>query len=304
MKQAKILLVDDDRITLRLLDNILKSENYQTTTFLNAKEAIAHIETTNDIPNIIISDYFLPDISGLDFLNQIKSRTEYVSIPFLFISTSKNEDIETEALQYGAIDFLQKPINKQLLINKINVILQSLGNFSLNANRVFEGDRSMMKIQDIISYCEGEKLDGFALIIHNEQYGVLTFINGLLDTIRYDNLNDSAALENLEQIESYEIIIFRGKFDENIIKNFFQRRTAPVKQTKSSILTNSLKGKMPTDKYNDLTILLKELSNTSTKLEKALDDKWNTTTIIMDKKKRIEIKNNTDNLLEANIIVS
>jgi CheY-like chemotaxis protein len=303
MNQVKILLIDDDTVTLRLIENILKSEKYQTISFSGAKEALSYLEKKNDIPDIIICDYFLPDLSGMDFLTQIKSKTEYVSIPFVFISAAKNDEIETEALQYGAIDFLKKPINKQLLINKINVILQSLGSFSLNKNRVFEGDRSMMKIQDIISYCEGEKLDGFALIIHNDQYGVLTFVNGLLDTIIYNNLTDSAALENLEQIESYEIIIFRGKYDESIIRSFFSRRTAPIKRQKNNIILSKLKGKMPTDKYNDMTILLNELSGTILNLGKILDDQPDSSTILMDKDKqiRLTVKNDT---IEAEFIAS
>ncbi len=294
MNHAKILLVDDDRVSLRLLDNILKSENYQTVTFSKVEDAMNYLFEGGAHPDLIISDYFMPGISGLEFLDQIKSRTKLASIPFLFISANKNEEIETDAFQYGAIDFLKKPINKQLLLNKIRALLQSLGSFSLNANRVFEGDSSMMNIHEIISYCEEEKLDGFTLIIHDQQYGILTFAKGILETIQYEDLYDSDALENLERLESYQIFIFRGKVNNNVIHSFFKRKTSPVKELKKNISLDKIKGKLPTDKFNDLTLLLNELTDIFGKVESTLKDKWISSTITLNEDKYIKLQKDSN----------
>ncbi len=303
--QLKILLVDDDKVSLRILENILKSENYYVDAFQNAEEAIGHLNINDNPPDLIISDYFMPGISGLEFLNQVKSRKEFTSIPFLFISASKNEDIETDALQYGAIDFLKKPINRRLLLNKINVLLQSLSSFSLNANRLFEGDSATMNIHDIISYCEEEKLDGFALITtHSDQYGVLTFAKGILDRIHYNDHNDSEALEILEQLKEYEIIIFRGNFNQNNIDNFFKHRNNSVKVVKKSISLNKLRGKLPAAKLNDLTLLFNELTDSFQKLEKPLKDKWISSTFTLPENKYIKLWKNEANLIDVSFFSS
>jgi CheY-like chemotaxis protein len=299
MNFAKILLVDDDRVSLRLLDNILKSESYQTVTFSKVEDAMNYLLEGDVQPDLIISDYFMPGISGLEFLDQVKSRTEFAAIPFLFISANKNEKIETDAFQYGAIDFLKKPINKQLLLNKINALLQSLGSFSLNANRVFEGDSSMMNIHEIISYCEEEKLDGFALIVHDQQHGILTFAKGILETIQYDNLNDSDALENMEGLESYQIFIFRGKVNNNVIQSFFKRKAPPVRELKKNISLDKIKGKLPTDKFNDLTLMLNELSNVFEKIGVTLNDNWISSTITLNDDKLIKLKKDSTNSIIA-----
>jgi len=291
MTQSKILLVDDDKVSLRILENILKSNGYSVEAFQKVENAMEYLNNKNGHPDLIISDYFMPGISGLEFLNEVKSGRDFTSIPFLFISANKNEEIETDALQYGAIDFLKKPINQKLLLNKISALLQSFGSFSLNANRIFEADSSTMNIHDIISYCEEEKLDGFTLIsTHDGQYGVLNFANGILDKIQYNDLYDSEAFELLEQLQEYEIIIFRGKFNQNIIHGFFKNKNNLVKTGKKNISLNKLKGKLPTDKLNDLTLLFNELSDIFQKLEKPLNDKWISSTFTLNEDKYIKIQ--------------
>ena len=269
----------------------MKSNDYLVEAFQKAEDAMEYLNNKNSHPDLIISDYFMPGISGLEFLNQVKSEKYLTSIPFLFISASKNEDIETDALQYGAIDFLKKPINQKLLLNKISALLQSFGSFSLNANKIFEADNSTMNIHDIISYCEEEKLDGFALIsTQNGQYGVLNFVNGILDKIQYNNLYDSDAFELLEKLQEYGITIFRGKFNQNIINGFFKQKNIPVKSEKKGISLNKLKGKLPTDTLNDLTLLFNELSDTFLKLEKTFDDQWISSTFALKSDKYIKLR--------------
>ncbi|GEM_PF-1125417 len=301
MSRIKILLVDDDKVSLKLLDNILKSEHYQTTIFSNVKEAMDHLSGGENHPDLIISDYFMPDISGLEFLNMVKSKPEFAAIPFLFISANKNEEIETGAFQYGAMDFLKKPINKPLLLNKINALLQSLGSFSLKANRVFEGDSSMMDIHEIIAFCEDEKLDGFALIIYEKEYGILTFSKGILDTIQYSDLNDSEALERLEQLEHYKIFIFRGKVNDLVIQSFFDRKAFVEKGINKNISLDNIKGAMSTDKFNDLTLLSGELSDTFEKMGKLLNDRWISTTISIGDNRHVKLTKNDNDIIVGEI---
>ncbi len=304
MNSAKILLVDDDKVSLRILDTILKSENYQTFTFSTVEEAMDYLKSGEAHPDLIISDYFMPGLSGLDFLNQVKSKTDFAAIPFLFISANKNEDIETDALQYGAIDFLKKPINKQLLLNKINALLHSLGSFSLNANKIFSGDSSMMSVHEIISYCEEEKLDGFALIIKEDEYGILTFEKGILESIKFADLSDSDALENIEQLKSYEIFIFRGKTNDSVIQKFFKHKSSPVKEIKRNITLDNIKGKLPTDKYNDLTMLVNSLQDSFEALGSTLNEQWISTTLTLKDDKQIKLEKNSSGSLTADFLSS
>ncbi|TWO27789.1 response regulator [Campylobacter lanienae] len=117
MTKLNILAIDDDEITLKLLELIL-AENIYIDDFITAKdglEAMEILEQRFDI-NLILLDIYMPRLDGFEFLNNFKQRQYLQDIPIIAISTDISQ--KQRALEFGVYDFLVKPIIKKPL-NKL-----------------------------------------------------------------------------------------------------------------------------------------------------------------------------------------
>ncbi|ARQ97148.1 response regulator [Campylobacter lanienae] len=117
MTKLNILAIDDDEITLKLLELIL-AENIYIDDFITAKdglEAMEILEHRFDI-NLILLDIYMPRLDGFEFLNNFKQRQYLQDIPIIAISTDISQ--KQKALEFGVYDFLVKPIIKKPL-NKL-----------------------------------------------------------------------------------------------------------------------------------------------------------------------------------------
>jgi two-component system cell cycle response regulator len=114
---TKILLVDDDRVTLRLLSRWLESAGYEVRAVRNGQEAKTAIE--QDCPHVVFTDWEMPLLDGLELCRWIRAQTlpNYIYLLFLTVRSSK-EDL-VQALEAGADDFLKKPIDKDELFARL-----------------------------------------------------------------------------------------------------------------------------------------------------------------------------------------
>jgi DNA-binding response OmpR family regulator len=110
----KILIVDDNKLTLKAIEHNLQVEGYET---LIAEDGFRAIEIIQkEKIDLILSDIMMPNISGLALLNLLK-QFYFNNIPVIFISSLDKGDIVLRSLGLGAIDFVTKPIDfKQLFI--------------------------------------------------------------------------------------------------------------------------------------------------------------------------------------------
>lgn len=105
-KQPRILIVDDDPGTIRLLAQILKDVGkvYFTTKAVDAVSLAISIQ-----PDIVLLDVEMPDLNGMEVCEQIISQPLLRDIPILFVTSHNDVDLEARALTVGAIDFIHKP---------------------------------------------------------------------------------------------------------------------------------------------------------------------------------------------------
>jgi len=113
--KEKILVVDDDDIQITLLHYIL-DEYFEVISTTKPTEVLKLLEK-NDI-HLIISDVKMPRIDGFELIKKIKEKEEYYKIPFLFVSGAKSEEEEIKGLRLGALDFIPKPYNKDIVLIK------------------------------------------------------------------------------------------------------------------------------------------------------------------------------------------
>ncbi|MBM4053152.1 MAG: response regulator [Planctomycetes bacterium] len=118
----KILIVDDEEVNRVLLKAILNNDGYLTETASNGKEALNAIEKHN--PDLILLDVMMPNLNGYDICKILKDSPNTSNIPVIMVTALTDKDSKRKGLDAGAIDFLNKPIDRIELLLRIKNILK------------------------------------------------------------------------------------------------------------------------------------------------------------------------------------
>mgnify|MGYP000338768073 CR=1 FL=1 len=117
----KILIVDDERSILDLLEMILKREQFQVATASDGKSAMALFDSFK--PDLVLLDLMLPDTNGHDLCREM---TRKRSVPIIML-TAKNDIVDKVlGLELGADDYITKPFDTRELIARIKAVLRRL----------------------------------------------------------------------------------------------------------------------------------------------------------------------------------
>ena len=114
--QRHVFIVDDDVQTLRAFARILHIEGFAVNTFHSASEFLKH--TPSDVPSCLVLDLKLPEIDGLQ-LQQLM-RNARVDMPIIFVSGYGDVPSTASAMRYGAVDFLEKPVEGSRLLDAVS----------------------------------------------------------------------------------------------------------------------------------------------------------------------------------------
>ncbi len=122
MANLKILAVDDSPTMRRIIINTLKRAGYNDVVeATDGKDALAKLKGAGI--NFIITDWNMPEMDGLTFVNNLRSNDEYKELPILMVTTrSVKEDI-VEALKAGVNNYIVKPFTPDTLKEKIEQVL-------------------------------------------------------------------------------------------------------------------------------------------------------------------------------------
>lgn len=120
--EYRILVVDDSSTNIVLLEAILNGQGYNIETAQSVKEAYQIIK--KEVVNLILLDLLMPRVSGYDFLKEIKSSESTRNIPVIIVSAITDPENRRKSLELGAIDFINKPIDIQNFIERIEAIIK------------------------------------------------------------------------------------------------------------------------------------------------------------------------------------
>ena len=113
--------MDDNRVVLKILKNILESRNYLTVSASNGIEALKI--AFQEKPDLIITDYMMPEMDGMTLITKLKSQLATRFIPIIMLTSKDEVDAEVAVINAGADDYLTKPVNPKRLIARINRLL-------------------------------------------------------------------------------------------------------------------------------------------------------------------------------------
>lgn len=119
---ARILVVDDNPLNVKLLAAKLAHDYYVVSTAANGVEALAKIDSEK--PDIVLLDVMMPELDGFDTCRQIKANPVSAHIPVVMVTALSDVADRVKGLEAGADDFLTKPINDLALMARVRSLLR------------------------------------------------------------------------------------------------------------------------------------------------------------------------------------
>lgn len=117
-----ILIVEDDPALVELLEYNLKSAEFETTVVGDGEAALLAIEEAP--PDLVILDWMLPTMSGIEVCRQIRALPRHRSLPVIMLTARSEEADRVRGLDTGADDYVVKPFSPDELIARINAVLR------------------------------------------------------------------------------------------------------------------------------------------------------------------------------------
>jgi DNA-binding response OmpR family regulator len=121
-KEKKILVIDDSSTNNVLLEAVLSTKGYGLFVTYSVPEAFK-VMSSNEV-DLVLLDLLMPEYSGFDFLLKKNEFDQYKNIPVIVVSAANDQKNKIKAKEFGAIDFIEKPIDLTLLMDKIEKILK------------------------------------------------------------------------------------------------------------------------------------------------------------------------------------
>lgn len=116
-----ILCIDDDRTTSELVQKLLVRAGYSTLAAKNGHEALDILSRVR--PDLIILDYMMPEMSGLQVVREIKKDPRLGDVPIVMFTAKSGINDKVDCLQAGAVGYIEKPVNPSEFVAKIRAIL-------------------------------------------------------------------------------------------------------------------------------------------------------------------------------------
>ncbi len=115
-----ILLVDDSPVIHKIVKRVLE-ENYNVVSFLSGVEAVDKLDEIQ--PDLVLLDVEMPDLDGFETIKLMKQKEIMESVPIIFLTAKNDVNFEFEALELGAVDYINKPFANPLLLKRVEIHL-------------------------------------------------------------------------------------------------------------------------------------------------------------------------------------
>ncbi len=195
----KVLIADDNPQVLKLLQISLKKAGYDVIEAENGEQAF---ELANkEKPDIIISDIMMPQMDGIELCWMIRENSEIPIVPFIFLTSFDDPETEIKGFRAGADKYLNKPIERKELIEKVQELLQRNDQLKdmekeSSEKQAFAGDLSDLSIVELVQMLNLNKKSG-TLNISAGTTGKIYLKDGQLHAAECDSLNGEEAVYKL-----------------------------------------------------------------------------------------------------------
>jgi len=157
MQRPKILIVDDDPHLVEALGLWLGKHDYEILTAVNGDQALGILRSGTAV-DLVLSDFMMPELNGLELLRMAKSSPELFSVKIVLMSNNADPEFRKRAADLGAVDFLLKTTGAKTITERIVGILSSgtppatHREPALNAQSM---SQALVELLEAVSACDG-----------------------------------------------------------------------------------------------------------------------------------------------------
>lgn len=139
MNSKTVLIVDDEASIREMLAVALQLAGYQCLEAENAQ--IAHALIIDHQPDIIVLDWMMPDVSGIELARRLKRDPVCADIPIIMLTARSEEDNKVQGLEAGADDYMTKPFSPRELVARLKAVLRRTAAIGIDESIEVEGLR-------------------------------------------------------------------------------------------------------------------------------------------------------------------
>ncbi|MGL5714665.1 MAG: winged helix-turn-helix domain-containing protein [Paraclostridium sp.] len=154
---TRVLVIDDEKHIVELLKFNLETMNYEVHYSYDGFDGF--IQAKEIKPQLILLDWMLPNISGIDILKKIRADKDLQSIPVIMLTAKNTEHDKIEGLDIGADDYITKPFSVKELMARINSVLRRYNVNNTNEHDVLSIDNLKLDLQKHEVIKGNEKID-------------------------------------------------------------------------------------------------------------------------------------------------
>lgn len=118
---VKALVVDDSRAIRMLLVRTLGQLGYDVQEAANGKDALKIVEAGNSGIKLVLADWNMPEMNGLDLLKKLRQNPEHSSVAVVMVTTETEIQHIAEAMKAGANEYVMKPFTRDILVEKLEL---------------------------------------------------------------------------------------------------------------------------------------------------------------------------------------
>ncbi len=196
----KILAIDDDSLTLELIQTSLVASGYEVTTTADPKRAVSLAGRLR--PDAIVLDVLMPELCGFEVLEALRANLHTKGIPVLFLSSLSNPADRIRGLRLGADDYLPKPIDPQ----ELSLRLEGLIIQSRRAKAALQGSLEAYSFPEVLQFLDAERQTGILSVVSGASAGTIELLGGRVAHADFEALQAEEAVIAMIGLES-------GRFD-------------------------------------------------------------------------------------------
>ncbi|MCP9291293.1 response regulator [Gracilimonas sediminicola] len=154
MAKQTILVVDDEKDLLDLIEYNLKKEGFAVLKAENGEEGIKIAKEHK--PDLVLMDIMMPKMDGMEAVETMRADEDLKSIPIIFLTARSDEKTEVEGLDKGGDDYITKPISTTKLISRIKAVMRRFDETTEDVDRLDVHDLSIDKDRYIVTRGDDE----------------------------------------------------------------------------------------------------------------------------------------------------
>ncbi len=119
---AKAMVIDDSRAMRMILARTLREVGYEVCEAAHGKEALALLEQHHGEFSLVLVDWNMPEMNGLEFVRQVRSEPNWSGTTLMMVTTETELEQMMTALEAGADEYVMKPFTKEIITDKLRLL--------------------------------------------------------------------------------------------------------------------------------------------------------------------------------------